>query len=275
MYHIIRRRMLLLSAICAAAGAFVRAPSASAQKHDSGDGGGVVVTGSFAESQFSVYRRAFHALESLGFELRAGLIDRGVLITLPQPSGEQYLEVMVQVDSVSDSTKYAVAARILDHQGRPLAKQDEPQTMAKVIIAETLMLHAITGGKDDTPADTALPKAPVVLPLVARHGYAYDESDPVKVGGEENGHEREVGYLSSLRGPAGQQVRYARLGSCCSFPWHGDPSAGRLDAWEVTYDGAPGPVIVYLDMYRVEAPHAPEGFTGGPPPQPVKPASSR
>jgi hypothetical protein len=262
------RAPLLLAAVVVAVGAGA-SPSAAQKAGETG----VVMTGSFAEPQFQVYRRAFRSLESQGFELQAGLIDRGLLTTLPQRSGRQYVQVMVQLDSSRDSTHLSVAARLTNARGEPTAGQDAPQNLSKIIITETLVLHGITGDVAGSPA-SGLPAAPKVPPLVARHGYGYDEASPVRVGGDENGHEAEVAYLASLRGPDGQPAKYARLGSCCEFAWQGDPTRGRLDAWEVTYEGAPGPVVLYLDMYRREDTRAPEGFTGGVPAPTMKPAAA-
>ena len=87
-------------------------------------------------------------------------------------------------------------------------------------------------------------------------GYGYTLEDPIKVGGGTRG-ERE--YLEKLRGPAGQQLRYTRLGSCSGPPLIG----GLLDMYEVTYDGLQKPVTLYLDMYNRDEPSAPAGFRLG------------
>jgi hypothetical protein len=217
---------------------------------------------------FEVYRKAFHAMQREGFSLRAGLIDRGYLMTLPRAArdtaiGHDPVIVAVQIDSAADSTRVRIGGRAVNAEGAPVGSD---RGMAQGLMAAMSIMMALEG------------KDSLTLPaLVQRHGYAYDPDTPVHVWtGGPGGHAAQERFLASLKGPAGQAVRYARLGSCCTFQRTGDPPQGRLDVWEVTYDGAPGPVLLYLDLYRLENPHAPEGFTGGvAAPEPVKPAAAR
>jgi len=82
--------------------------------------------------------------------------------------------------------------------------------------------------------------------------YGYSPEEPIRVGGvaEEVGPRREQLYLNALLGPEGQPVRYERRGSCCHFETANSPfGLGLLDVYDVTWDGAEEPVVLYLDMY--------------------------
>ena len=80
---------------------------------------------------------------------------------------------------------------------------------------------------------------------------------------------RERRYLDVLRGPAGEPLRYKRLGS---LP--GGDERTILDRYEVTYPGLEKPISLYLDAYHYDdALKAPKGFTCAvpialPPPSP-------
>ena len=92
----------------------------------------------------------------------------------------------------------------------------------------------------------------------AEDTYGLVPENPVRVGGGPSG---ERAYLSALRGPRGEPVRFQRLGSCCAFETpHGFNGRGLLDQYEVTYDGLEAPVVLYLDMYDAQAVRAPPGF---------------
>jgi hypothetical protein len=99
--------------------------------------------------------------------------------------------------------------------------------------------------------------------LAAAGAYGYSRENPIRVGGvDTDGAVRERSFLATLRGPNGEAVKFVRLGSCCQHPSPAGPNGqGMLDAYEVTYPGLARPVRLYLDMYREEAPRAPEGFT--------------
>ena len=73
----------------------------------------------------------------------------------------------------------------------------------------------------------------------------------------------ERAYLDQLRGPNGETVTYERQGSCCAFETpNGILNQGMLDMYEVSYDGLPKPLVLYLNMYDPPegALKAPEGF---------------
>ena len=83
-------------------------------------------------------------------------------------------------------------------------------------------------------------------------GYGYSPETPIGVGGvpEDVGSHNEKLYLNALLGPEGQPIRYERRGSCCYFDTASSPTGGGLlDVYEVTWDGAGEPIVLYLDMY--------------------------
>ena len=103
--------------------------------------------------------------------------------------------------------------------------------------------------------------------------YGVGLSSPLQVGGGAMyGPARARRYLDALRGPAGQVVRYKRASST-----QGADGATILDAYEVTHDGLPKPVVLYVDQYHYSELRAPAGFVCGqpigldvPPPDPFQ-----
>jgi hypothetical protein len=87
-------------------------------------------------------------------------------------------------------------------------------------------------------------------------GYGLTAATPVKVGGGiAAGPAREQQYMATLRGPAGQGLRFVRLGSTMG------PDQIILDLYEVSYAGLAKAVRIFVDEYRTETLQAPRGFT--------------
>jgi len=88
--------------------------------------------------------------------------------------------------------------------------------------------------------------------------YAFKPEQPVQVGGGAMFvASRERRYLEALRGPAGEPVQYKRTGALES-----PDGQSILDRYEVTYEGAESPTIMYLDAYHFDDRlRAPKGFT--------------
>jgi hypothetical protein len=78
--------------------------------------------------------------------------------------------------------------------------------------------------------------------------YGFHPEDPVRVGWGDRGI---LAFFELLRGPQGQRVAWRRLGP--------HPGTG-VEAFEVTYEGLPRPVRLYLDPNHGSAIHAPSGF---------------
>jgi hypothetical protein len=123
-----------------------------------------------------------------------------------------------------------------------------------------MTMSSTVGGRlthDTTTPDVAgLDAATSKCGVAGDDSYAFAPSSPVKIGGgSAAGPGREQQYMSALRGPAGQGLHFARLGSLMG------PDQTILDAYEVSYIGLPQAVRIYLDEYRTETPRAPRGFT--------------
>ena len=102
----------------------------------------------------------------------------------------------------------------------------------------------------------------------ARPGYGLNPYEPIMVGGlttdKNEGAARILAYMARLRGPRGQRITYERIGSCCTFrtenPVYGNQ--GRLDMYEVNFDGLTEPVVVYFNVYdETQQLGVPPGFT--------------
>jgi|SRR5262245_8165052 len=91
-------------------------------------------------------------------------------------------------------------------------------------------------------------------PVTRDSSYGLSGANPVKVGLDAaTGPGRQLQYLSALRGPTGQPLRYRRVGTSLI-------NNGILDIYELSYEGLSSPVRVYLDAYHFEEPMAPAGF---------------
>ena len=117
----------------------------------------------------------------------------------------------------------------------------------------------VAGALDPRPSEgDPVPKA-----VSADKTYGYSESNPVRVGRLNGGPRAAELFLSSLRGPEGQPIKFKRLGSCCFFEtpnaWVGGEAP--LDTYEVRYKGLKEPLILYVDMYDYEQPSVPVGLT--------------
>lgn len=87
----------------------------------------------------------------------------------------------------------------------------------------------------------------------ADKSYAFERSNPVKVGGssDSTGPANERRFLNALVGPNGEQVSYARAGSCCPFKTpHGlIDNTGMLDRFRITWTGSKDTLDIFINMY--------------------------
>ena len=87
--------------------------------------------------------------------------------------------------------------------------------------------------------------------------YGLSVANPIKVGLDAaTGPARQLQYLNSLRGPAGQAVQYRRMGTASSL-------GTIFDVYDLAYPGLQMAVRIYLDSYHFDPPTAPLGFTCG------------
>jgi len=120
-----------------------------------------------------------------------------------------------------------------------------------VLTALALMLAL-----QQSPLQSGQPTAP---PCAASDDatYGFTMGNAVQVGGGAMyAAARERRYLDALRGPAGQAIRYKRLGSTLESP----NGQTIFDKYEVTYDGLDKPVFLFLDAYHYWEQRAPKGF---------------
>jgi hypothetical protein len=109
---------------------------------------------------------------------------------------------------------------------------------------------------------SALPSSPVTADgagssrcaVSTDNSYGMSANNPIKVGLDAaTGPTRELQYLNALRGSAGQSLRFRRVGTTVV-------ENVILDIYELSYEGLPSPVRLYLDGYHFEEPMAPLGF---------------
>ncbi|MFB9077170.1 2-dehydro-3-deoxyphosphooctonate aldolase [Flavobacterium procerum] len=95
--------------------------------------------------------------------------------------------------------------------------------------------------------------------------YGFTESNPIKVGGrsEGMGPKNERRFLSVLRGPNGETVRFYRVGSCCLFetPNVEKGMKGSLDIYNVYYEDIKDTLEIYINMYDRDSLMIPLGLT--------------
>jgi hypothetical protein len=96
--------------------------------------------------------------------------------------------------------------------------------------------------------------------------YGFSESNPIKVGGysESTGPKNERRFLSALKGPNGETVRFYREGSCCFFetPNVEKGMRGLLDTYKVYWEDMTGDTLqIYINMYDKDSLMIPVGLT--------------
>jgi hypothetical protein len=127
--------------------------------------------------------------------------------------------------------------------------------------ASTAAGPAPSGAKHSTaPADAALPPAGALASggmcaAATDPRYGYSKETPIAVGGGAlGGPRRAYEYLGTLAGPNGQKISFHRNGS---LPV-GDDTI--IDEYQITYDGQPKPILLYVDQYHWRELLAPAGL---------------
>ncbi len=121
------------------------------------------------------------------------------------------------------------------------------------------LMSVVAAPAGQAPLPRAHPDPLCVVSTDAGYGVTREQAVPVG-GGLTSGIERERRYLDGLRGPQGQRLRYSRIGSTLAAP---DPDSGPVDMYEISYDGQAAPVTLFLDIYHLDEPRAPQGFQCG------------
>ncbi|HEX8432852.1 MAG TPA: hypothetical protein VF625_16320 [Longimicrobium sp.] len=253
------RRILVLAALLASAS------RAHAQKTSPSDvtGETLEVTSKVADAAPRVYRAALGTLAELGYPFRALMVDQ-VILTQPRPTadlarlGATSAAVQVEFAAVGDSTEIRVRGHAIPAREGRCEGEVCTKLLAANLMSSTEAMSRIMDALDKLPPA----RRTVADSLAAAGAYGYSRANPIRVGGGlDNGAASERAFLATLRGPGGEAVKYLRLGSCCAYPVATAPSGrAMLDAYELTYAGQADPAVVYLSMYELDAPRAPEGF---------------
>lgn len=93
--------------------------------------------------------------------------------------------------------------------------------------------------------------------------YGFDQKNPVKVGGlTTDGVINERRFLNALVGLNGEEVRYQRGGSCCSFKTPNGliGNGGLLDVYRVYKVGTKDTLNIYINLYDTGDLKIPVGF---------------
>lgn len=94
--------------------------------------------------------------------------------------------------------------------------------------------------------------------------YGFYQSNPVKVGSSGGGGPvNERRFLRALLGPNGEELRFARAGSCCPFKTPNGliENMGMLDQYRVTWEGARDTLTIFINMYDEGDLKIPVGLT--------------
>jgi len=108
-----------------------------------------------------------------------------------------------------------------------------------------------------TPDEPSLTAASSKCRVSEDPAYGVSGLNAIRIGGGADSGARQLQYLSVLRGPAGQGLRYQSVGRVMVA----GPRMTMLDGFEVRYAGVDKPIRIYFDASREEPLMAPNGFT--------------
>jgi hypothetical protein len=94
--------------------------------------------------------------------------------------------------------------------------------------------------------------------------YGYDADYPVNVFyiNAKNENLNAERFLKALAGPKGEKITFTKIESCCPFPTKRiEIGAGFLDVYEITWEGQPKPIKLYINIYERGYLLVPMGFT--------------
>lgn len=127
-----------------------------------------------------------------------------------------------------------------------------------------VLLISCASGNKQLKTPLWVDKAFILTEISTDSLYGYSEKHPIEVAGasEKSGPLNERRFLSALAGPNGEQITYYRIGSCCPVKSDkGFMGVAMLDKYEISWDGAKSPIILYLNMYDGGVLKAPVGLT--------------
>ena len=93
----------------------------------------------------------------------------------------------------------------------------------------------------------------VISKIAKDKKYGYNQDYPVNVGftSMDEGYNNQVRFLNALAGPHGEQIKFEKKDACCPFPTKKtDMGAGTIDIFEVSWNGLPKPIILYINRFE-------------------------
>jgi len=94
--------------------------------------------------------------------------------------------------------------------------------------------------------------------------YGYDKDYPINLGFEnEKTSQNNVSYyFNALVGKKGEKFTYEKIESCCPFPTKRNTmGAGSLDVYEITFEGNPKKIQLYINIFERGKVLCPVGFS--------------
>ena len=104
----------------------------------------------------------------------------------------------------------------------------------------------------------------VISKIAKDKKYGYNQDYPVNVGftSMDEGYNNQVRFLNALAGPNGEQIKIEKKDACCPFPTKKtDMGAGTIDIFEVSWNGLPKPILLYINRFEKGELMIPIGFS--------------
>ena len=94
--------------------------------------------------------------------------------------------------------------------------------------------------------------------------YGYNKDYPINLGfeNEKTSQKNIAYYFDALLGKKGEKFIYEKLENCCPFPsTRNAMGAGTLDVYEITFEGNPKKIILYINIFERGKVLCPIGFS--------------
>jgi len=94
--------------------------------------------------------------------------------------------------------------------------------------------------------------------------YGYNADYPINLGfeNEKKSENNVVLYFNALLGKKGEKFTYEKIESCCPFPTKRNTiGAGSLDIYELTFEGNPKKIRLYINVFEKGKVLCPVGFS--------------
>ena len=104
----------------------------------------------------------------------------------------------------------------------------------------------------------------VITKMAKDKKYGYNQDYPVNVGFRtiEEGYINQVRFLNALAGPKGEKIKFEKKDACCPFPTKKNVmGAGTIDVYQITWEGIPKPILLYINRFEKGELMIPMGFS--------------